>query len=367
MAADTPTVIGVIGASWRAQYYLRAARELPQHFSVREVLVRSQDSASRVTTDWGVPSTTSLDEFLAAGPFDYVVVSVPPDAASEVTRAVIDAGYPVLSETPPAPTVEELFELYRSVGTAPVQVAEQYQFQAHHAARLALAADGTIGEVNGVRVSAAHGYHGVSLIRFALGVGFEPVEVSAQQLVDSVVSARGRDAWNEAASQYDSGRTLAVLHFGQKSAIYDFNFEQYFSPIRSRHIDIYGTTGEINDDHVSYLSSPGHATHSLLHRESTGVDGDLEGYFLRRISLGEKVLYENRFIQARLNDDELAVAETMFRMAIYVRDGEPFYGLADASQDQYLSLLINRAAETGESLATGQTPWMSALSVVARG
>lgn len=367
MAADAPASIGVIGASWRAQYYLRAARELPQHFAVTRVLVRSNESAERVSTDWGVPATTSMSNFLAAGPYDYVVVSVPPDVVSDVTRTVIDAGFPVLSETPPAPSVDELFELYRAVGTAPIQVAEQYQFQAHHAARLALVADGTIGEVNGVRVSAAHGYHGVSLVRFALGVGFDAVTVTAQQLTDPVVSARGRDAWNEVATQYDSGRTLALLRFGSKSAIYDFNFEQYFSPIRSRHIDIYGTTGEINDDQVSYLTSPGHASHSTLNRESTGVNGDLEGFFLRRVALGEKVLFENRFIQARLNDDELAVAEIMHRMTRYVRGGAPFYGLADASQDQYLSLLINRAAETGEALATRDTPWMSEPSAATRG
>ena len=41
--------------------------------------------------------------------------------------------------------------------------------------------------------------------------------------------------------------------------------------------------------------------------------------------------------------------------------------LADASQDQYLSLLINRSAETGESLRTQETPWSGATSLTARG
>jgi predicted dehydrogenase len=367
MAASGPAVIGVIGASWRAGYYLRAARELPGRFAVATVLVRSAASAARVTERWGVAATTSIDEFLAAARYDYVVVSVPPDSAAELTRAVIAAGVPVLSETPPAPDVESLFELYRAVGGAPVQVAEQYRFQAHHAARLSVAASGLIGDIGSVRLSVAHGYHGVSLMRFALGVGFEPAEVSAQAIVDRVVSARGRDEWNAEPVEYDAGRTISFLRFGARTGIYDFDFEQYFSPIRSRHVDVYGTSGEINDDRVSWLTGPGHAAHATLHRESTGVDGDLEGWFLHRIALGADVHYENRFVPARLNDDELAVAEVMARMTTYVRDGEPFYGLADASQDQYLSLLINRSAETGESLRTGDTPWADAPSVAARG
>jgi len=367
MVSARAASIGVIGGSWRAEYYLRAARELPDHFSVREVLVRTEQSAQRVGSRWGVSTTTSLEHFLAGAPYDYVVVSVPPEQVSELILRLIEAGIPVLTETPPAPSVEALFSLYRSVGKAPIQVAEQYQFQPHQAARLAIVAAGTIGDVTNVRVSVAHGYHGLSLMRLALGVGFEPVSIFATQLVEPVVSARGRDGWNDSPRKYDSGRTLATFRFGARSGLYDWNFEQYFSPIRSRHFDIYGTDGEINDDDVSYLSSPGHATHVSLHRESTGIDGDLEGFYLRGISLGDTVCYENRFTGARLNDDELAVAEVMFRMSNYANTGESFYGLADASQDQYLSLLTNQSIESGKTLQTADTPWATSVSIAARG
>ena len=365
-AVAGPAKIGVIGGSWRAEYYLRAARELPEQFSVEHVLVRSDSSAQRVHDRWSVSTTTSELEFLA-GEFDFVVICVPPDQATDLIRAVSTADIAVLSETPPAASVDALFELYRSLGGARIQVAEQYQFQPHHAGRLALAAAGRIGDVSSARVSVAHGYHGISLLRLALGVGFEPARISAAATLDPVVSARGRDAWNESPRKYDAGRTQATLQFGAKTGFYDFNFEQYFSPIRSRHIDLYGDTGEINDDRVSYLASAGHAAHDILSRESTGVDGDLEGFYLRSISLGEFVAYENRFPRVRLNDDELAVAEVLFRMVDYVRNGRAFYPLADASQDQYLSLLLNRSAETAEVVQTEETPWASSESVAIRG
>ncbi|MBC7591841.1 MAG: Gfo/Idh/MocA family oxidoreductase, partial [Salinibacterium sp.] len=102
----TPVRIGVIGASWRAQYYFRIARELPERFLVTGVLVRSADSVSRVAAQWGFDATTSLDSFLRAGPYDFVVVSVPVEEAADLVRAVASAGIPVLVETPPASSLE---------------------------------------------------------------------------------------------------------------------------------------------------------------------------------------------------------------------------------------------------------------------
>jgi predicted dehydrogenase len=354
--------IGVVGASWRAQYFLRIARELPQMFTVKRVLVRSEASAAKVSTDWAVAATTSMADFLAAGPYDFVVVAAPREVAADLILQLTKADIPVLAETPPAPDAESLFTLYTSVGGAPVQVAEQYQFQPQHAARLAVARSGLIGTVASARVSVAHGCHGVSVIRLALRAGFEPVEIRANATSDFVQSSRGRDHWNAEPSETEFVRTTALLDFGGRHGFFDFGVEQYFSPIRARHISLYGSSGEIEDDRVSYLTRPGHAAHETLHREETGVDGDLEGNFLHRVSLGREVYFENPFVPARLNDDELAVAETMRRMAEYVAGGASFYGLADASHDQYLALLIDDSAASGTALRSGPTPWDGALS-----
>ena len=57
-----------------------------------------------------------------------------------------------------------------------MQVAEQYAFQPLHAARLAFIRAGKLGEISQVQVSVAHGYHGISLIRKFLGIGYENVK-----------------------------------------------------------------------------------------------------------------------------------------------------------------------------------------------
>ncbi|MDZ4046621.1 MAG: Gfo/Idh/MocA family oxidoreductase [Rhodoglobus sp.] len=368
MTQQGPIRIGVVGAQWRAQYFLRIARALPERWTVGGMLVRTDTSATEARAAWGIPATTSFDEFLASGPYDFVVVSVPVDQAGDLSRQLAGAGVPVLLETPPAPTLGELESLYRDLSGAPVQVAEQYRFQPHHAARLSVARSGILGDVTGAHLSVAHGYHGVSLIRFALGVGFEPVRISAWSITDRVVSARGRDAWNSEYVEYDSATTLALFDFHGKTSTFEFNGEQYFSPIRSRHIAIRGTRGELRNDEVDYLTEPGFAAHERLYREETGRDGDLEGSFLRRISLRDTEHWSNRFTPARLNDDELAVAEVMHRMSRFVRSGHPFYSLADASHDQYLSLLMDESVASGQPVDSARMPWDSeSSSCVTRG
>jgi len=366
MTESSPMRIGLVGASWRAEFFLRIAAELGDRFVVSRVLVRSESSAQRVTREWSIPATTRMADFLAAGPYGFVVVAAPRDVAPELIRQLVDAGVPVLVETPPAADLDGLVELFTRVGSAPLQVAEQYQFQPHHAARLALARGGLIGEVASARVSVAHGYHGISLMRLAIGAGFEPVDIRAATFPDIVLSARGRDDWNAEAVENDSRRTVASFDFGGSVGYFDFSGEQYFSPIRSRHIAFYGTRGEVEDDRVGRIVGPARAAHESLYREATGVDGDLEGSFLRRILLGAEVLWENRFVPARLSDDELAGAETLQRMSEYVAGGPAFYGLADASHDQYLALLMDEASASGLPIRPGAVPWSGAVSVASR-
>lgn len=48
---------------------------------------------------------------------------------------------------------------------------------------------------------------------------------------------------------------IVVLRFRDKTAVYDFNYEQYFSDIRRSRILIRGTNGEILNDECTYLKN----------------------------------------------------------------------------------------------------------------
>ena len=370
----SPASIGIIGSGWRAEYFARIARALPERFSVLRVLTRSESSVHRVERDWAVPATTDLTAFLGAGPYDFVVVAVPREEVATLVGLLAAADIPVLLETPPAVDLPGLVALWQTVGGARVQVAEQYHLQPQHAARLALAASGALGPVRRATISVAHDYHGISLLRFALGVGFGPVELRAATIEDRVLAARGRDGWFDRATVVDDIRTTATLDFGpgadgvSRTGVVDFGGELYVSPIRGRRIVIQGERGELDGDSVARVvdSGPNNAVprvaREALVRESTGADGDLDGYYLRGITLAGELLWQNRFAPARLNDDELAVADVMARMAEYGASGRPFYGLADASHDHYLSLLIAESARTGETVRSTAQPWSDQTS-----
>ena len=192
--------------------------------------------------------------------------------------------------------------------------------------------------------------------------------MSASTWTDRLARSLSFDGWAPDLAPTTSERILARLSFDDRGllGIHDFEGEQYFSPIRSRHLTVRGSRGELVDDTVRFLRGPADSGALPLTRQQTGTDGDLEGSFLRRILLGDEVVYDNPFGPARLSDDELAIAEVLARMARFAEDGEPFYGMADASEDQYLALLMHEAARTGSTLRSEPQPWHSGGSVFVR-
>ena len=355
-----PVRIGLAGTGWRADFFHRVARARPDLFTLDTVWTRSDDSAARARDRWHVDVHTDWDAFTARGPFDYVIVSVPRSAAPDLTCRLVEAGTPALVETPPATDVAAMQELYRRLGaSAPVQIAEQYQYQPHHAARIALARSGLIGPVGSARVSVAHGYHGVNLIRRLLDVGLDAVEIEATAFPDPVVSPRDRGGWINEPQTVTATTTLATLRFDQRVGVFEFDDQQYFAPYRSRHLWVRGEKGEIVDDEVTYLARPGLVAHERLRRDQGGFEGDLTGNHLNRLVLGDRVVYTNPMAPAALADDEIAIGDLMARMAVFVAGGEGFYGLAEACHDHYLGLLIDEAAGSRRRVRSEQQPWMA--------
>ncbi len=358
--------VGFVGGGYRLTPYLAAIHALPEEFEAVGAVVRTDASADRLSAE-GVPATTSIDAFLGGGPYDFVLLSVPWPQILPLAGRLLEAGHAVLSETPIAERTDLVGPFLERYGAdARLQSAEQYRYQPMHAARIAVARSGVIGEPVSVTASFAHDYHAMSVVRAALGVGFEQVAVTATTFDDRGVQPLGRAGWSERLEVETSSRTVATLVWPDRalSAAYDFTGEQYFSPIRSRRMAIRGTHGELAEDLVTAIRQPGEPFSLPLVRNATGVDGDLGGYHLRDVRLSETVLWRTRFGTARLADDELAVATVLRSMATYVDDGTPFYGIADAAEDQYLDELIHRSASEGRTVTSTPQAWSSLPSVL---
>ena len=354
----SPTRFGIIGGGWRTEFFLRIAHALPERFAVTGMVVRDAAKGKAIEDKWGLPTYRTIDDLLSKCDLDFLVVCVSSASNAEVLRDVAQRGVPALVETPPGQTLEDLHRLHELTEKgAKVQVAEQYIFQPLHAARLAIVESGTLGTVTQAQVSAAHGYHGVSLIRHFLGVGCDECTVRATSFTSPLVAGPGRDGPPAEQKIKGSAQTIAWLDFGDRLGVFDFTGDQYFSWVRSPRVLVRGERGEINGETVRFLEDFRTPVTFDLRREDAGQQGNLEGSYHKGYLAGSAWAYRNPFAPGTLTDDEIAIATSLAKMGEYAAGGPSFYSLAAASQDRYLDLLIQDAAKTGEAVAAAPQPW----------
>jgi predicted dehydrogenase len=361
----TPTRFAVVGSGWRAEFYLRVAAALPGRFEVSGVFSRDATRRAAVGSAFGVDTPGSLDELLATDA-SFAVVATPWPVTPVILDELVARGVPVLAETPPAPDDDGLRRLAPLARSGRIQVAEQYQFQPLHAARLELVRSGRLGAVSQARISAAHGYHGVDLIRRFLGLDREPLTITAHRFVSPIVASPDRAGPPADERIVESDQVVAFLDAGDRLGVYDFSPDQYFSWVRASRALIRGERGELHGRTVRTLLD--HRTPAVgeLVRHDAGHDGNLEGYHHKGITLGDTWLYRNPFAPARLADDEIAVATCLARMSEWLDGGPDVCSLADAAQDHHIGLAIEEAARTRRTVTTLGHIWDDAQPASAR-
>ncbi|MBV9672026.1 MAG: Gfo/Idh/MocA family oxidoreductase [Verrucomicrobia bacterium] len=350
---------GIIGGGWRSLFYLRIARDLPERFPIAGVVVRSAENQIRIRNEWSVPVFSTAEELLLEGGPDFVVTSVPAATNLQLLEFFSERGIPVLSETPIGKDLSQLHRVTELVHTgARIQVAEQYLFQPLHAARLQIVRSGRLGTVYEADISVAHGYHGVSLLRHFLQVGFRLPRVSARRFASKIVDGPDRTGAPAEEKIVESIRTIAQFDFDDRFGILDFSEDQYFSWIRSPRLLVRGERGEINQSTFRLLKKFNQLFQFDLLRRDTGQAGNLEGYAHQAIFGAGEILYQNPFPGMRWSDDEIAVATSLSKMRNYLAAGEPFYSAAEGCQDRYLDQLISESVSLGREVIGERQPWM---------
>ncbi len=347
----------IIGSGWRALYYVRVAKALPDIFSIDAMYCRTQEKADMIAGQYHIHTTTSIEECAAYKP-DFAVVAVKKDAICVVSMEWMDRGITVLSETPAALDTDSLNKLYSYYKCGKKQVvAEQYREYPCIRAALKLVSDGIIGEVSCANVSLAHEYHGMSLIRAFLGIKpGEKYTVSAKTYEFPTTQTLTRyDKFTDGRIA-NKKRCAATFEFKSgKVAWYDFDSEQYRSPIRKNTLKVQGVRGELLDDCVYYLDENNEGQAGRIttdfHEVNTGSDNpNFEKIKeIKRITFGEKIIYEPEFGLCGLSEDETAIAVMMKKTAEYSRGNAPApYSMEDALADSYAAILLKKTVETGE-------------------
>ncbi len=356
-----PILFSIIGGGWRAESFVRIARALPEWFEVAGVLIRNPSKRADFERKWGVKTAGTLDELpVVSSASRFVIVCVPAAVAPDCMFECAARGVPVLCETPPALDLAGLIRLHALTEQgARVQVAEQYSFQPLHAAWLRIAESGRLGEVSQVQVSIAHGYHGIHLMRRFLGVEFQKATIEARPFFAPLIEGPGRGGPPPRENTVKDEQMHARFDFEHgKLGLFDFTGAQYFSWIRANRILVRGERGELDTAQVRWLQDFRTPLSAPLQRHDAGHGGNLEGFHHKGYTLGAEWVYQNPFAPGRLSDDEIAMADCLRRMADYCEGGPSFSDLRQASQDQYLSLLLQQAASTGRPVVSEHQPWM---------
>lgn len=348
---------GIIGGGWRAEFFTRIVQQAPERFSLTGVTLRDPAKGEAFAKRWGTTNYPSIAALAETNP-DFVILSVRVQAHLELLTECHRLGLAVLCETPAGPDVESMIAIWRLVEDGlKLHIAEQYMYQPLHAARLAVIADGRIGWVSSARVATAHGYHGVSLMRKFLGIGFEDATIRGREFRAPLVEGANRAGPPTAETIKESVELIGEFDFGNQLGVFNFVDMQYWSYARAHHVTVRGERGEIADLDVRWMRGL-EPVHQQFRRVDRGQGGDLDGYWHEGILVGDDYASKNPFWRARLMDDEIAIAIAFEKMAAYVRgEGEGPYSFAEGAQDQYLSLLMIEAAKTGEMRKSERQPW----------
>ena len=73
---------------------------------------------------------------------------------------------------------------------------------------------------------------------------------------------------------------------------------------------------------------------------------------MKGVSAGDEMIYINPY-PVSLSDEDIAVITAVEKMTRFIETGESFYSLAEASQDQYLALMIDKAVSGRKECQNG--------------
>lgn len=355
----------IIGSGWRSLYYVRMAKAMPDILRLDAMYCRTQEKADKMAEEFSIHTTTSIEECVGYKP-DFAVVAVNKTSICDVSIEWMDRGITVLSETPAALDMDSLKKLYRyhmsDDKTDKKQiVAEQYREYPYNKARINLVNSGVLGDISCLNISIAHEYHGFSLIRAYLGIKPDENYTVSGKIYEFPTT--------QTLTRYDKftdgriapkKRCVAVFEFESgKVAWYDFDSEQYRSPIRKNMIKVQGVRGELINNELYYLDENNVGRKETIVTDinkvmtGNGNPNLAQVNEIKKIAFGDKILYEPVWGLRGLSEDETAIATLMCKTAEYSRgQALPPYSLENALADAYAAILLDEAVRTSNKVSS---------------
>jgi predicted dehydrogenase len=215
---------------------------------------------------------------------------------------------------------------------------EQYHRYPVLMAGLAAIDSGAIGEPYSAYLSAAHDYHGFSLIKKMLKTEGEGYTVRGQKIKSPVIMTDSRNSALYDGSLKTADRDILHITFDSgKTAVYDFSGTQYHSFIRSRSLIVRGSRGEWNGRTILGLNPENEPTRISLMPDIPARYRCLDNTALRDL----RKVWQNE-LTLETAQDEFAIASMLLDMREFIAGGPSPYPLLSALED---SLFWLRAQE----------------------
>ena len=372
----------IVGSGWRSLFYARIAKALPEVFELGAMLCRTAEKAAKIAGEHHIHTTTSIEECKAYNP-DFAVVAVNKASIADVSMEWMNYGFTVLCETPASLNMDTLDKLWSMhLEGKRLVVAEQYTAYPTYKSMLDILNSGIIGKPDCINISLAHDYHGTSLMRaFLQQNGTEQFTISAKEYFFNTVETLTRHNDFKDGRIALKRRVVATFTFDNgQIGWFDFDSEQYRSPIRKNHIKVQGMKGELLDNTIyfldeNYTAQQGTFCKKTIPSEIFRNNPDPTSQFetseitFSRTDLGSKVVYAPEFGLCGLNEDETAIAHLMKQTAEYTwasktSDETAIYLckkmeflLRNALQDSYMSILLQKAIDARAVVESEVKEW----------
>lgn len=325
--------IGLCGYGYRAHFYLKIAK-MTKEFEIVGIYTNSQEERKQILLD-GYEALNDIREFVDLKPL-FIISAVNKNEAYELSSRLLENNFYVLQETPYATNLEDIRKIRDD---SHLQIAEQYQFFPTISAYKKIIDMNILGEVNEIHLSLMHDYHAYSVLRYLLNTTSK-AKISGFKYIDKVTRTRTRKEEYYDGLIIDSMRKNIFIHYEDgKKAVYDFNSEEYRSPIRNRYIHILGTRGELLGNKIFYLDKGNYAKEEEIHFEK--LNGQIS-----KIGIKQQILFRDTNILG-FNEDEYAIYIYLLKMVDFVLKGVEVYPNTYAKVDSIASIIMNDVTNIG--------------------
>jgi len=340
--------IAVVGAGRRsAGAWLPTIDILKDQLNLVAVCNTGAPRGEEQAKKYGVSWYSNVDQMLDKEKPDFVAVIINPAQAHIVSKAALERGVSVITETPLASSVEDcdmLIKLSQEKG-AYIEVAENLYRMPSERIKRELILNGIFGKIwRGHNNNLTHDYHAVSLVRSYIGF-----DVKIKRVI-GIEANFHVEAHNYHGALTDNEYTCDEVYFFENDALGFSHFTNltWGSPLRSiTSTEFYGEKGLAVGDKISILKDKDTKQQISIKRLTCNVDGmDVLDKFVA--DTDPEIIWDNPFKNYKLNDGLITIASELASIIKSVRDNvEPEYGAMNGRIDRQIDLAISQSNRSG--------------------